>query len=161
MEKAIAESTVDIGFMTAKSTLAEVSCTPIAQESLLLVTPATVEEPDWETLMTLGFIDHPDGSHHAGLLLGANYTEFQHSSLFPRKGFSNQIGLILEPVSLGLGFAVLPAHAVEAFEKSEGIKAHRLSHPVSETLYLSVPRNRSLQARMNTVIAEAKRWLNG
>ncbi|MCK5864353.1 LysR family transcriptional regulator [Marinobacter adhaerens] len=161
VEKAIAESTVDIGFMTAKSTLAEVSCTPIAQESLLLVTPATVEEPDWETLMTLGFIDHPDGSHHAGLLLGANYTEFQHSSLFPRKGFSNQIGLILEPVSLGLGFTVLPAHAVEAFEKSEGIKAHRLSHPVSETLYLSVPRNRSLQARMKTVIAEAKRWLNG
>ncbi|SNC75832.1 transcriptional regulator, LysR family [Marinobacter sp. es.048] len=159
VEKAIAESTVDIGFMTSRSTLAEVSCTPVAQESLLLVTPATVEEPDWETLMTLGFIDHPDGSHHAGLLLGANYPEFQHSILFPRKGFSNQIGLILEPVSLGLGFTVLPAHAVEAFEKSEDIKAHRLPNPVSETLYLSVPRHRALQARMETVIAEAKRWL--
>lgn len=159
VEKAIAESTVDIRFMTSKSTLAEVSCTPVAQESLLLVTPASVEEPDWETLMTLGFIDHPDGSHHAGSLLGANYPEFQHSNLFPRKGFSNQIGLILEPVSLGLGFTVLPAHAVEAFEKFEDIKVHRLPNPVSETFYLSVARNRSLQARMETVIAEAKRWL--
>lgn len=159
VENAIAESAVDVGFMTSKSTLFEVRCTPVAQESLLLVTPATVGEPDWDTLMTLGFIDHPDGSHHAGLLLGANYPDFQHSNLFPRKGFSNQIGLILEPVSMGLGFTVLPAHAVEAFEKTEFIKTHRLANPVSETLYLCVSQHRMLQMRMKTVIDEAKRWL--
>ncbi|MEH6561116.1 MAG: LysR family transcriptional regulator [Marinobacter sp.] len=159
VENAIAESTVDIGFMTEKSTLADVSCTPVAQESLLLVTQAAVEEPDWDDLMTLGFIDHPDGSHHANLLLGANYPEFQHSHLFPRKGFSNQIGLILEPVSMGLGFSVLPAHAVEAFQKPARIKAHRLASPVSETLYLCALRHRTLQRRMETVIAEVKRWL--
>jgi DNA-binding transcriptional LysR family regulator len=159
VENAIAESAVDIGFMTSKSTLADVSCAPVAQESLLLVTPASVEEPGWDTLMTLGFIDHPDGSHHANLLLGANYPEFQHSNLFPRKGFSNQIGLILEPVSMGLGFTILPAHAVEAFQKPEQIKAHRLASPVSETLYLCALRNRVLQSRMETVFAEARRWL--
>lgn len=159
VETAIAESTVDIGFMTSKSTLADVSCMPVAEESLVLVTPATVEAPEWDTLMTLGFVDHPDGSHHANLLLGANYPEFQHSNLFPKKGFSNQIGLILEPVSMGLGFTVLPAHAVEAFRKPEHIKAHRLANPVSETLYLCVLRRRALQKRMETVIAEAKRWL--
>lgn len=159
VESAIADSTADIGFMTSKSTLPEVSCTPVAEESLLLVTPATVEDPGWDTLMTLGFIDHPDGSHHANLLLGTNYPEFQHSNLFPRKGFSNQIGLILEPVSMGLGFTVLPAYAVEAFQKPEHIKAHRLSNPVSETLYLCVLRHRALQRRMETVIAEARRRL--
>ncbi|UXZ56081.1 LysR family transcriptional regulator [Halomonas sp. 7T] len=159
VESAIVESKVDLGFMTSKSTLADVICTPIAQESLLLVTPATVKEPGWDTLMTLGFIDHPDGSHHANLLLGANYPDFQHSSQFPKKGFSNQISLILEPVSMGLGFTVLPAHAVEAFEKSEHINVHRLATPVSETLYLCLHRHRALQARMKTVIAEAQRWL--
>ncbi|WP_189402726.1 LysR family transcriptional regulator [Arenicella chitinivorans] len=159
VEKAIVESTVDIGFMTSKSTLKEVSCTPIAEEPLLLVTPATIEEPDWKTLITLGFIDHPDGSHHADLLLSANYPEFQHSNLFRRRGYSNQIGMILEPVSLGLGFTVLPAHAVEAFKKPEYIKTHRLSNPVSETLYLSVARHRVLQKRIETVIDEAMRWL--
>lgn len=159
VEQAIAESTADIGFMTAKPTLAEVNCTPIAHESLLLITPGTVQETDWQTLMTLGFIDHPDGSHHAGLLLGANYPEFQHSNQFPQKGFSNQIGLILEPVSLGLGFTVLPAHAVEAYGNLEGVIAHRLPNPVSETLYLSVSRDRVLPARMDSVIAEAKRSL--
>lgn len=159
VENAIVESTVDLGFMTSKSTLADVSCTPVAQESLLLVTPASVEEPDWDTLMALGFIDHPDGSHHASMLLGANYPEFQHSNLFPGKGFSNQIGLILEPVSMGLGFTVLPIHAVEAFEKSERIKAYRLANPVSETLYLCVRRHRAVKMRVSTVIDEAKRWL--
>jgi DNA-binding transcriptional LysR family regulator len=159
VEQAIAESTVDIGFMTAKSTLAEVGCTPIAEESLLLVTPATTEDPDWKTLMALGFIDHPDGSHHANLLLGSNYIEFHHSSVFTKKGFSNQIGLILEPVSRGLGFTVLPAHAVEAFPRPELIKVHQLARPVREMLYLCSLRHRPLQKRMETVIAEAKRWL--
>ncbi|WP_226611417.1 LysR family transcriptional regulator [Marinobacter nauticus] len=159
VEKAIAGSGVDLGFMTSRSTLADVSCTPVAHEALLLVTPASIEEPDWDTLMNLGFIDHPDGSHHASLLLGANYPQFQHSNLFPKKGFSNQIGLILEPVSMGLGFTVLPAHAVEAFEKPGQIRVHPLANPVSETLYLCVPRHRALAARMKTVIAEAKRWI--
>ncbi|GAB3096760.1 LysR family transcriptional regulator [Aestuariicella hydrocarbonica] len=159
VESAIAESAVDLGFMTSKSTLDNVICTPIAQESLLLVTPDTVEEPDWDTLMTLGFIDHPDGGYHTSLLLGANYPEFQHSNLFPKKGFSNQISLILEPVSMGLGFTVLPAYAVEAFEKSERIKVHRLANPVSETLYLCILRHRELQARMKNIIEEAKQWL--
>lgn len=159
VESGIADSRVDIGFMTSKSALADVICKPVAQESLLLVTPAVVEDPDWGALMKLGFIDHPDGSHHANLLLGANYPEFQHSNLFPKKGFSNQISLILEPISMGLGFTVLPQYAVEAYGKQKQIKTHRLENPVSETLYLCVQRERRLQARVETVIAEVMRWL--
>ncbi|WP_318261510.1 LysR family transcriptional regulator [Zhongshania marina] len=159
VERAIAESTVDIGFMTSKSVLADVSCIPVAEEPLLLVTPATVEKPNWEALMALGFIDHPDGGHHANLLLGPNFPEFQHCHQFSRKGFSNQIGLILEPVSMGMGFTVLPAHAVEAFHKPEHIKPHPLANPVSETLYLCSRRHKVLQKRMETIIAEARRWL--
>lgn len=109
--------------------------------------------------MALGFIDHPDGSHHAGLLLGANYPKFQHSSMFVKKGFSNQISLILEPVSMGLGFTVLPAYAVDAFQHPELVRSHRLPNPVSETLYLGVQRQKALQRRMQTVIVEAQKWL--
>ncbi|QSP93372.1 LysR family transcriptional regulator [Marinobacter salinisoli] len=159
VENAIADAAVDIGFMTAPSTLADVECQPVAEEPLLLVTPATVEDPSWDTLAALGFIDHPDGSHHANLLLGANYPEFQHSDLLTHKGFSNQISLILEPVSMGLGFTVLPLYAVEAFQKRERIKVQQLSNPVRETLYLCTHRKRALLRRMNTVIAEARKWL--
>jgi LysR family transcriptional regulator, transcriptional activator of the cysJI operon len=159
VESAIAGYDVDIGFMTHASTLVEVSCRPIARETLLLVTPATVSDPGWDQLMALGFIDHPDGAHHAGLLLGANYPEFQYSKMFEKKGFSNQISLILEPVSRGLGFTVLPAHAVEAFSKPGLVRAHCLSNPVSETLYLGVQRQKSLPNRVKTVIAEVENWL--
>jgi DNA-binding transcriptional LysR family regulator len=120
VEKAIADAHVDIGFMTANSTLADVSCEPVGKEPLLLVTPVAVAEPSWDILMALGFIDHPDGSHHAGLFLGANYPEFHHTEL---------------------------------------VRSHRLPNPVSETLYLGVQRQKALQRRMQTVIAEAEKWL--
>lgn len=159
IEHAVANGAVDIGFMTANATLEEVSCKPVAREPLLLVTPATVEDTRWETLMALGFIGHPDGSHHANLLLGANYPEFQHSNLITKKGFSNQIGLILEPVSLGLGFTVLPAHVVDAFHRPDSVLPHSLPNPVSETLYQCVQRHRVLPKRVETVIDEARQWL--
>lgn len=159
VEVSVAEHDVDIGFMTCPSTLDEVTFKPVAEEELLLVTPEGLSEPSWEQLLQLGFIDHPDGAHHAGLLLGANYQEFEHSSLFEKRGFSNQISLILEPVSMGLGFTVLPTYAVEAFQKPQLVKTHRLSKPVSETLYLGISRKKSIPNRVNTVISEAKKWL--
>ena len=159
VEESIAESCVDVGFMTSPSTLMEVSCRPIAQERLLLVTPAAVNEPSWEQLLELGFIGHPDGTHHAHLLLSANYPEFQHSNLFEKKGFSNQINLILEPVSMGLGFTILPTHAVEAFQSPKLVRAHHLPNPVSETLYLATRAGTIMLNRVKTVIEEAKKWI--
>ncbi|WP_269079107.1 LysR substrate-binding domain-containing protein [Marinobacter similis] len=110
--------------------------------------------------MALGFIDHPDGAHHAGLLLGANYSEFHHSNQFPSAGFSNQISLILEPVSRGLGFTVLPAYAIEAFQQPEKVKTHRLATPASETLFLSFRRNQPLPNRVSTVIDAMREGLD-
>jgi DNA-binding transcriptional LysR family regulator len=104
----------------------------------------------------LGFIGHPDGAHHAGLLLAANFPEFQHSNLFEKKGFSNQIGLILQAVSIGLGFTVLPAHAVETFKNPELISSHRLANPVSETIHLGVLRQKPISNRITTVLSESQ-----
>ncbi|PKH04883.1 LysR family transcriptional regulator [Moritella sp. Urea-trap-13] len=159
IEKAIAEHSVDIGFMTSSSTLAEVSLKPIAEEALLLVTPANVEVPSWQALMKLGFIDHPDGAFHSSLLFGANYPEFKHYNQFKKAGFSNQISLILEPVSLGLGFTVLPAYAVADFPHPEKVKVHHLAIPVAETLYLGMHLNKFMPSRVKTVVAAAKTCL--
>lgn len=159
VEKAVAEDAIDFGFMTRVASHEEVSCRPVAVEELLLVTPANITNPDWEQLVKLGFIDHPDGTHHAGLLLGANYPEFKTSGVFESRGFSNQISLILEPVSMGLGFTVLPAYAVEAFARPQHIRVHRLPRPVSETLYLATRQEKPAPRRVITVIKEATRWL--
>ncbi|WP_427981729.1 LysR family transcriptional regulator [Agarivorans sp.] len=159
IEKAIAKGEADIGLISARSSMAEVKSESIATEALLLVTPAKLGKPTWQQLMDLGFIDHPDGAHHAGLLLGENYAEFQHASDFPRKGFSNQIGLIMQPVSLGLGFTVLPAYAVEAFGNSDKVSAHSLAKPVNEELFLCLKRYRALPKRIQMVTAKIKQWL--
>ncbi len=159
IERALTNHDIDIGFMTNISDEEGISCQSIAQEALILVTPVMTDKPSWESLIALGFIDHPDGAHHASMLLSANYSEFQHINDFKKKGFSNQIGLILEPVSRGLGFTVLPAHAVAAYSNPELISSHRLSTPVSETLYLAVRRQQALPNRMQTVIDEVKKWL--
>ncbi|MBW7470764.1 LysR family transcriptional regulator [Marinobacter sp. F4218] len=159
VERAIADYRVDVGIMTSPSSLDEVGFKPVGEEPLLLVTPKNMSEPRWEQLMELGFVDHPDGAHHAGLLLGANYPEFHHSNQFPLAGFSNQISLILQPVSMGLGFTVLPAYAVEAFPARELVQTHRLSKPASETLLLCFRRNQPVANRVRTVIEAMREGL--
>lgn len=156
IEQAIAGKHADIGLMSIKSSDANVYCEAIAQEQLLLVTPKHLNSPDWRSLSTLGYINHPDGSHHAELLLGANFPEFQHSDLLKNQGFSNQIGLILEPVARGFGFTVLPAHAVAAFAQPELIAAHPLTHPVYETVYLGTHRNTAQPQRISVLMNEIK-----
>lgn len=159
VEQALINNDIDIGFMTDISRISSISCESIATEALLLVTPAQIKSIDWETLVKLGFINHPDGAHHATLLLGANFSQFQHINDFEEKGFSNQIGLILEPVSRGLGFTVLPEHAVVAFERPHLINSHPLSTPINETLYLATKREYAIPRRIQTVIEETKKWL--
>ncbi len=161
VEEAIMNLEVDMGFMTKQSLQNQVHYQAVAKEPLYLVTPAQVEKVNWQVLQQLGFIDHPDGAHHASLLLGENFKEFQHIQDFEINGFSNQISLILEPVSLGLGFTVLPAYAVEAFHSPSKITWHRLNKPVSETLYLCTNQSQPIANRAGLMMSEAKKWLEG
>lgn len=159
IEKLITEHQVDIGIMTCLSMMKEVKLEAIAEEELLLVTPSNIIQPSWKNLLELGFIDHPDGAYHAGLLLSNNFPEFQNSHQFKRSGFSNQINLILEPVSMGLGFTVLPHHAVSAFSASGKVNVHRLEHNVSETLYMGTHTHKFIPNRIKTVMLETENCL--
>lgn len=159
VEQAVASHNADLGFLTQAPTLNEVVSYKIGQEALLLITPKDSDTPDWQTLCKLGFIAHPDANHHAQLLLSENYPEFEHIDQIQRTGFSNQINLILEPVSLGLGFTVLPAHAVRAFSKPHLISVHSLQHPISESIYVCQHRNRPLTKRISNVLEVIKAGL--
>jgi len=159
IERLIAEHKIDIGLMTRLSTMDEISLEPIAEETLLLIMPFGGSTPSWDQLMALGFMDHPDGAYHAGQLLSVNYPEFQSSNQFRRVGFSNQINLILEPISIGIGFTVLPRHAVGAFNKPKKIQIYSLANGVSETLYLGVHKNSFTPNRVKTVVTEIKKCL--
>lgn len=160
VEQAIANHKADIGFVTQEPTPGEVSNYKIGTECLLLVSPRNIKKPTWQTLCDLGFIAHPDGQHHAQLLLSANYPEFEHIDQIKQTGFSNQISLILEPVCLGLGFTVLPANAVSTFNKPDLINVHKLANSVNENIYVCYHRNRPFLKRMNTVIELIKTSLD-
>lgn len=136
IEQDLVERKIDLGLMTELSKAPNIISQKISVEPLVLVTSNKITKVNWQQLLSLGFIGHPDGEHHAQLLLSKNFGEFEHISQFDHKGFSNQISLILEPVSRGLGFTVLPLHAACAFYKQNKITVHRLNTSVNETLYL-------------------------
>ncbi|OOV85964.1 LysR family transcriptional regulator [Oceanospirillum linum] len=163
IEQAIAQRRIDLGFTSQPPHHEDVKSQPVAEEPLLLVIPKQADYaavPQWQTLCDLGFIGHPDAEHHAGLLLQANYSSFEHVEQFIRRGFSNQISLILQPVSLGLGFTVLPSYAVEAFSEQDKIATFALNQPVSETLYQIEHRQSPLPKRVQTVATEIRQILS-
>tara|TARA_R110002167_G_scaffold14879_20_gene59960 strand:+ start:315 stop:1187 length:873 start_codon:yes stop_codon:yes gene_type:complete len=141
IELDLVDRKIDVGLITELSQESNLVSQQIAVEPLVLVTSHQVESIDWDTLMEIGFISHPDSVHHARLLLSQNFPQFEHAEQFVHRGFSNQIGLILEPVCRGLGFTVLPLYAVKAFNSQHLIKIHPLEKAASESLYLCVNRH--------------------
>ncbi len=136
IEMALIERKIDIGLVTQKPKDHRIKAVHIGVEPLVVITSANISTLDWPTLKQLGFINHPDAAHHAGLLLQKNFAEFTDINQFEHKGFSNQISLILAPVSIGLGFTVLPLYAALAFHQQALINIHHLPETSEEPLYL-------------------------
>ncbi|WP_085306057.1 LysR family transcriptional regulator [Colwellia polaris] len=132
----LVERKIDIGLVTELSKAENIVSQKVTDEPLVLVTSHDISRISWEKLTKIGFINHPDGQHHAQLLLSKNFPQFEHISQLSHRGFSNQISLILEPVSRGIGFTVLPLNAVNAFGNPQALKVHALENSVNETLYL-------------------------
>jgi DNA-binding transcriptional LysR family regulator len=151
IEEKIVDRKIDIGLLTELSKVNHVVCKKIAVEPLVLVTSSKVKSVNWQQLFKLGFVSHPDAQHHAQLLLSKNYSAFEHIDQFERRGFSNQISLILEPVSRGIGFTILPLHAVNAFHKQSDIKIHQLEYSVGESIYLC-HNSQPFETKRNTYI---------
>lgn len=154
------ENEVDLGIVTQQTSLSTLEQEVIGTELLCLIVPASLEEvtPTLDQLNALGFIDHPDGHHYAERLLTANYPELPGASA-PKKttGYINQLSQILVPVANGLGFTVLPDMAVRSFEAQKKIRLVELKEPVSDKLYLTTKRYKSLPARYQWFQEEIKR----
>ena len=153
IEQALTERKIDLGLLTDLTKVSNLNSKKIAVEPLVLVTQKNVASVEWQQLLELGFIAHPDAAHHGRLLLSENFSEFEHVEQFVHKGFSNQISLILEPVSRGLGFTVLPLHAAKAFYQQDLLQIHYLNKPISEDLYLCFNRQVIKPARVEYIEA--------
>ncbi|GAA0858112.1 LysR family transcriptional regulator [Aliiglaciecola litoralis] len=159
IEQQLEENQIDLGLITRLSNSNHLLVEKIAQEPLVLVTPSRVKSVNWQTLIELGFIAHPDATHHGGQLLAANFDAFEHIEQFSHKGFSNQISLILAPVAKGLGFTVLPLNAAKAYHPQHAIRIHKLHIPVSENVYVCVNKGSVLLNRVKFMKSEINKHL--
>lgn len=133
---AVLHNQYELGFITHKPDDRRLVGEPFTTEPLELVLPAGRKAECWADLEALGFIDHPDGQAMATRLLSRNFPGNAGVRNLPQRGFSNQIGLILEPVARGLGFTVLPRFAREAWPNQAAIAVAGCKIAVTDTLWL-------------------------
>ncbi|MFT4273047.1 MAG: LysR family transcriptional regulator [Pantoea sp.] len=133
---AVLHNRYEMGLVTQKPDDKRLVAEKFAEEPLELVVPAGVKIHSWADLETLGYIDHPDGQAMATRLLSRRFPGNPGVRNLPQRGFSNQISLILEPVALGLGFAVIPQSARLAFARQDAIQVERCGVSLVDTIWL-------------------------
>jgi DNA-binding transcriptional LysR family regulator len=158
---AVLNNRYEMGLVTLKPDDPRLSAERFMDEPLELILPAGAHYKGWETLMELGFIDHPDGVGMATRLLSRRYPGRPGVREFPLRGFSNQVGLILEPVSRGLGFTVLPRFARQAFHEQSAIHVIECGSPVIDTLWLIHRAEWPLAVRAQKAIKNVRDLLSG
>ena len=132
---AVLDNRFELGLVTRLPEDGRITARPFTREKLCLILPANVQGESWPALMQLGFIDHPDGKEMATRLFSRRYPGERFDRL-PTRGFTNQIGMILEPVALGLGFTVLPRFAVEAYPNRQRLHIVEGKPDVIDNLWL-------------------------
>lgn len=134
--EAVLADRFELGVLTLKPDDPRLAARLFAEEPLELVLPAAAPMGGWDDLARLGMIDHPDGRAMSTRLLSRYFPGNPGVRSLPVRGYVNQIGLILEPVARGLGFAVLPRHARQAFARQEAIRVLEGGPPVLDSLWL-------------------------
>lgn len=148
------------GLVTHKPDDERLAARPFCQEPLELIAPAHEKKLcTWDDLARVGFIDHPDGQAMAARLFRHRFPGNPGVRSLPCRGYSNQVGLLLEPVALGLGFTVLPRYARQAFDKPDAIRVVECGKPVVDTLWLIYRSEWPLSLRAEHTIAYLSRRL--
>lgn len=158
--EAVLSNRFEMGIVTYKPDNERIAAERFAEEPLELILPAAKPYVGFETLSELGFIDHPDGAGMATRLLSRRYPDAPGIQAIQKRGFSNQVGLILEPVSRGLGFTVLPKFARRAFHKQDSLQVVKCGNPVVDTLWLIYRSEWPLSSRARRVIDQMQQHLN-
>ncbi|MRW93457.1 LysR family transcriptional regulator [Duganella sp. FT80W] len=149
---AVLDNRYELGLVTLRPDDSRLTAQRFAEEPLELVLPAERDLHDWDDLVALGFIDHPDGQAMATRLLSRSFPDAPGMRHMPCSGFSNQIGLILEPVARGLGFTVIPRFARQAFARQEALRVIQCDTGIVDTLWLIHRAEWPLSARAQRAI---------
>ncbi|AET92613.1 LysR family transcriptional regulator [Burkholderia sp. YI23] len=158
---AVLTNRYDVGIVTVKPDDRRLTAHKFIQDHLELVVPAGAKIRAWSDLKVLGFIDHPDGRAMANRLLSRRFRKDACVGDLPCNGFSNQIALILEFVSRGLGFTVIPHYTRAAFAQQGKIEVVESGSPVVDTLWFIYRAEWPLPARCAQALRYLEKRLKG
>jgi DNA-binding transcriptional LysR family regulator len=148
----VKQNKCDIGLITTSIDDPELDIRKLGTEQLSLILPRG-SSSQWDDLLQLGFIDHPNGAHYATRVLGLNFPDhFTGMKTIPVTGYVNQLNQILLPVARRLGFTVLPESTVNCYADQNLIETGKLDTECRETIYLITKKYRTLPERYNRVI---------
>lgn len=150
--EAILQNRFELGVLTYRPDDSRIDASLFTEEPLELIVPAGETINGWDDLVRIGFIDHPDGHAMAGRLLSRLFPGNPGIRTVPHSGFSNQVGLQLEPVAMGLGFTILPRYARQAFKRQEAIRAVCCETPVIDKLWFVHRSEWALPSRVVSVM---------
>jgi len=133
----------------------------LGQEELCLVLPKKTNiKQSWkQLLLDSGLISHPDAEHYLSLYFRkCEEPELKQLDIakIPVVGSINQISQILEPLTRGIGFTVLPKSAIDSFHSPELLQVLKPKQAVKENLYLIRKKNRELPKRYDALNAIIK-----
>ena len=154
----VLDDKIDIGFVTVHPLDPSLTVEEFDQEKLSLVVPKGFSGNKFADFMELGFINHPDGFHHASRLLESNFPDqYEGMEAFPIRGFINQITRIPEPVALGLGFTALPEYACLSFPGRDLLQFMDFEKKIIDPIYAIRKKGRYLSRRFESILQEFKK----
>lgn len=147
----ISNNMCELGIVTQPVSDPSLKQEVLGEHELCLVLPAGTGL-SWDNLLKLGFVNHPDGHHYAETLLHANFAaRFVGIREIRQASYINQLSQILLPVSMGIGFTIVPRSSITAFPYPERLHTPLLDNPVTETMHLVSKKNRPLAKRYELV----------
>ncbi|MAF77835.1 MAG: LysR family transcriptional regulator [Halobacteriovoraceae bacterium] len=141
---------VDVGISTSLFNSLNLIEEEIGIEELCLVYPRNVrisKSNIFDSLMRLGFINHPDGKFYFGRFINEGMGNLNDFSKLEDISYVNQINQILVPISMGMGFTVMPKRFVEFSPLRSKVRILKQVNPIFDSYYLLRKRNKILGKR--------------
>lgn len=153
----IENNSIELGIVTNEPDKKRFHTHYIGEEHLSLFLPRSAQSTNniAKTVCELGLLNHPDAQHYMQLYFnhcGEEALMSLNVSNIKAVGYINQLSQILLPVSMGIGFTVLPSSTVKFVNVASELSVYQSKHVVSEPLYRIQTPHRHLPARYKCVI---------
>lgn len=154
----LSSNDIDIGIVTNKQYSEQFIELEVDVQELVVVTSKGQKEKSLEGIIDTGFINHPDGLYYLEKIFKNNNKPHSRLKDVKETGYVNQLSQILLPVSLGLGFTILPRFTAENSEYSNKLRIIDLESSTYENIYVLYKKYKDLPIRYTWFLDHLKNF---